>query len=89
VRSHRSERFDRALERLPEQVKRQAREAYRLFVSNPYHPSLRFKRVHPSAPIYSARVNDDYRVLGRRDGDDIVWFWIGTRAEYDHLTARR
>jgi hypothetical protein len=51
VKSHRSERFDKAFERLPEQVKRQVREAYRLFARNPYRPGLRFKRVHPNEPI--------------------------------------
>jgi hypothetical protein len=26
-----------------------------------------------------------HRVLGQLDGEDIVWFWIGTHAEYDKL----
>jgi hypothetical protein len=72
MNSRTTERFRRAYAALPEQVRRQAREAYRLFEQNPYHPSLRFRQVHPTRPIYSARININYRVLGVRDGDDII-----------------
>lgn len=65
------------------------RAAYGLFRENPYHPSLRFRQVHPTRPIYSARISLGYRALGTRDGDDIVWFWIGSHADYDLLLARR
>ena len=51
----------------------------------PNHPSLRFKSIHPTRPIYSARVGLDYRAVGVRDGNDIIWYWIGSHAEYDRL----
>jgi hypothetical protein len=70
-------------------VQDRAFEAYRQFEADPYQPSLRFKRVHPSVPLYSARVSKGYRAVGQRDGDVIVWFWIGTHAEYDALLERR
>jgi hypothetical protein len=89
MRSHKNERFDQAFDKLPDTIQRQAREAYRLFTQNPYHPGLRFKQVHPTDPIYSVRITDDYRALGRREGEDIIWFWIGPHAEYDQLIARR
>jgi hypothetical protein len=44
--------------------------------------------VHPTQPIYSARVNLDYRVLGILDGEEIAWFWIGSHADYDKLLGR-
>ncbi len=66
----------------------QARLAYRLFRDNPEHPSLRFKPVHPKRPIYSARVGLGYRALAVRDGDAVIWFWIGSHADYDHLLKR-
>lgn len=62
-----------------------AREAYRRFKENPHHRSLRFKHVHATRPIYAARVGLGYRALGIVEGDIIVWFWIGTHAEYDRL----
>ena len=89
MKSHKNERFDKAFAQLPDSIKRQARDAYRLFTRDPYHPSLRFKQVHPTDPIYSVRVTDDYRALGRREGEDIIWFWIGPHAQYDHLVSRR
>jgi len=52
---------------------------------NPDHPSLRFKRVDDEEPIYSARVSDDYRVLGVLEKDTMIWYWIGNHAEYERL----
>ena len=71
--------------RLPEHVRQQARASYRLFEVDPYHPSLRFKRVSQRQPVYSARVSGDYRAVGLRDGDTMVWFWIGSHHDYDRL----
>jgi len=74
MKSRTTRRFRQAYAALPEQVRRQAREGYRLFAQNPQHPSLRFRRVHATLPVYSARVNIDYRAVGIRDDDEIVWF---------------
>jgi hypothetical protein len=49
---------------------------------------LRFKKVHDDPPIYSARVGIAYRAAGVLDGDTVVWFWIGSHADYDKLLAR-
>jgi hypothetical protein len=73
---------------LPAPVRQQAREAYRLFKQNPQHPSLRFKRVHATRPVYSARINLDYRAVGIVDGDEVVWFWVGPHDEYTRLLKR-
>ena len=77
--------FRDLLSRLPAHVQRQAREAYVLFHQNPAHPGLRFRQVHPTPPIYSARVGIGYRAVGSLEGDTVVWFWIGSHAEYDRL----
>ncbi len=89
MRSHTTERFRKAFSALPPHVQRQARRAYRQFVADPAHPSLQFKQVHPSRPIYSARVSLGYRALGVREGDDLIWFWIGSHADYDRLISGR
>ena len=78
-------RFREVYARLPEHVRRRAREAYHRFQSNPSHPSLRFKPVHATEPIYAARVGLGYRALAIVDGEVVIWFWIGTHAEYDQL----
>ncbi len=83
--SRTTRRFREAYGRLPEHVRSRAREAYRRFRDDPAHPSLRFKRVHATQPIYAARVGLGYRALAVVDADIAVWFWIGTHAEYDQL----
>ena len=81
MRSSTTRQFRRAFSRLPEQ-------AYRRFVENPNHPGLRFKRIHPTEPIYSARVTKGYRALDLLEDDDMIWFWIGSHADYDELISR-
>lgn len=85
---HHPARFRELLAGLPESVRRQARAAYRLFQADPAHPGLRFKQVHPTPPTYSARVGIGYRAVGVLDGDTVIWFWIGSHADYDKLLDR-
>lgn len=49
---------------------------------NPRHPSLMLKKVND---LYSARINDDYRAVAFEEDGTLIWFWIGTHAEYDKL----
>jgi hypothetical protein len=88
VTSHVNARFRSDFARLPERIQQQARRAYRLFKSNPSHPGLEFKKLPPHQDIWSVRVTNDYRAIGQREGESIVWFFIGTHAEYDALLAR-
>jgi hypothetical protein len=88
VNSRTTERFRRELTRLLVQVRRQAREAYRLFRDNPYHPSLWFKQVHPTRPMYSVRISIDYRAVDISEVNEIVWFWVGSHADYEQLISR-
>ena len=85
MNSRTSGRFRLAFRRLPDAVQERAHAAYGLFRRDPSHPSLHFKLVHPDRPIYSVRIGLAYRALGVRDGEEIVWFWIGSHADYDRL----
>ena len=87
MRSRTTGRFREAFATLPPRVQRQARNAYRLFQSDPRHPSLHFKQVHASRLIFSARVGLGYRAVAIQDADDLIWFWIGSHADYDRLLA--
>jgi hypothetical protein len=87
LRSRTTRRFRRAFSRLPEPVKERARDAYKRFVESPNHPGLRFKLIHTTEPIYSVRVTKDYRALGLLEDDTIIWFWIGSHADYDELIS--
>lgn len=85
MKSQLTEDFVARFAALPESVKASARKGYRLWRQNPSHPSLHFKRVHASEPIYSARVGLGWRVVGLLENDTMSWFWIGSHAEYDRL----
>jgi len=70
---------------LPTRIQRIARKNYRLWRENPNHPGLHFKLVGKRMPIYSVRVGIGWRALGLKVEDAIVWFWIGSHAEYEAL----
>jgi hypothetical protein len=85
MNSHITDKFRKAFDELPADVQKQARQAYRLFMENPHHPSLRFKPIHPTRSIYSVRISIDYRAVGLRNENDIIWYWVGSHADYDKL----
>lgn len=70
---------------LPEDIKQIADYSYELLKTNPNHPSLHFKKVNK---YWSVRVGKAYRALGIEVKNGILWFWIGTHAEYDRLIGK-
>jgi mRNA-degrading endonuclease RelE of RelBE toxin-antitoxin system len=85
VKSRTPAQFRKLFTDLPETIQEQTRKAYRQFKEDPGYPSLRFKKVHPKLPIYSARINKDYRAVGQLEDDTVIWFWVGSHAEYNLL----
>ena len=73
-------KFWDAFNELPPEIQALAEKQYRVWLVNPHHHSVRFKKI---GEFWSARVTDDYRALGRMDGDEVVWFFIGRHAIYD------
>jgi hypothetical protein len=69
-------------------VRKQARHSYLLWKDNPAHPGVQFKRVHARQPIYSVRIGSGWRAVGLRHHDSVIWFWIGSHADYDGLLKR-
>jgi len=88
VKSRTTSQFRKLFADLPQQVQDRTREAYRQFKEDPSYPSLRFKKVHPSLPIYSARISQNYRAVGQLDGDTVILFWVGSHAEYNQLLGQ-
>ena len=86
--SHTTKTFWKLYEALPEQIQRAAKTAYRRFEQDSSHPGLQFKSVHETKPIYSARISRDYRAVGVKNDDEIVWFWIGSHGDYDKILSR-
>jgi hypothetical protein len=74
--------FWSAYELLPTSVQRVADRNYKILKENPKHPSLHFKRI---GRYWSVRVGIHYRALAVEIEDGLLWFWIGSHAEYDKL----
>jgi hypothetical protein len=51
---------------LPPDVQKQAEVAHALWQVDPWHPSLRFKKVGDSIPLYSVGVGLTYRAVGKQ-----------------------
>jgi len=85
VISHTTADFRSAFGRLPTRIQRQARKNYRLWLRDPQHPSLEFKLVGRRTASYSVRVSIGWRALGLKHGNEMIWFWIGSHADYDRL----
>ena len=83
-RTHR--KFWESFHELPSDIQNRAREKYRLWKEDSFNASLHFKPLF--ADVWSVRINQDYRALGRRTQNLIVWFWIGTHADYEKLIKR-
>ena len=77
--------FWRAYQALDSAAQKAARESYALFLQNPNHPSLRFKKLGGYGNVWSVRVNQQYRAVGERQGETMMWAWIGTHNEFDKL----
>jgi hypothetical protein len=85
IESRTTRAFWRLFAALPQDVQRDAQRAYRLFRANPAHPSLQFKKLEGEDRIYSARIGLGYRALAVMNKDRVIWYWIGSHAEYDRL----
>ena len=88
MNSHTTQRFRDALSKLPLEIQEKTEEAYHLWQQDPQHPSLQFKRIHTVKPIYSVRVALGWRAVGVRRGNEMVWYWVGSHADYDQLISR-
>ena len=71
--------FWEAYDRLPQNTRSLADKNYALLKENPRHPSLQFKKV---GRLWSVRVGLNYRALAVEAHNGLVWFWIGSHAEY-------
>ena len=74
--------FWEAYGKLPKQVRDLADKNYDLLKENPRHPSLQFKKV---GRFWSVRIGLRYRALATEADGNLVWFWIGSHADYDAM----
>lgn len=75
-------RFGKCFENLPIAVQKVSKKNFELLKTNPLHPSLHFKKV---GKFWSVRAGINHRALAVEDGEDFIWFWIGTHNEYERM----
>lgn len=80
-----TEDFVASFRHLPRRIQDLARKNDRLWKRDPAHPSLDLKQVSRRSPIFSVRVGIGWRAVGVKRADTMIWFWIGSHAEYDKL----
>ena len=80
-------RFWQLYHQLPKEARELADKNFDLLKSDPYHPSLHFKKVDTARKLWSVRIGLQYRAVGMEKPDGILWFWIGTHVEYSKLIA--
>ena len=71
---------------LPMETQELARKNFKLWLRDPRHPSLRFKKV---GKHWSVRIGRDYRALADFIGDSFEWFWIGPHEDYKFILGKR
>jgi len=71
---------------LPAEIQQLADRNYELMQKDARYPSLHVKKV---GRFWSVRVGMHYRALAVEQNTDLIWFWIGTHAEYDKLIGHR
>lgn len=81
---HASPSFWACYDGLPANARALADKQFELLKANTRHPSLHFKRVER---FHSARVGAHFRALALDVPNGLLWFWIGTHAEYDRIVA--
>lgn len=82
-----SKKFAQQLKKLPEFIQKKAIIKEKLFVENPFHPSL---RLHPLKGeyegIWSMTINMGYRIIfERQENGDILFMSIGKHDIYRNL----
>jgi len=88
VTSRTTKAFRKLHAELPKEIQKGAFKAYRIWRQNPHHPSLQFKQVHATLPIFSVRIGLGWRAVGIRKAGTMIWYWIGSHDEYDALLKK-
>ena len=76
--------FWRYYQSLPGEARTLADKSFEILKADPHHPSLHLKKV---SRFWSVRVGLHHRALAIKVPDGLLWFWIGSHAEYDSIVG--
>lgn len=83
--------FTKQLRKLPPQVVKSLRRKQECMTKDPNGPWVGVSDKHDSRKgrhrdgSWAARLASEYRALFVRDGESIIWYWIGSHAAYDNF----
>ncbi len=70
--------FDRDFVSLSSEVQKRLKEKLTLFITNPFHPSLRVKKMEDPRDIWEASITMNYRFTFTRNREIIILRRVGT-----------
>ena len=85
LRSFLTPSFRKLYAGLPDVVQELADEKYRLFMQDPFHPSLEFRA---KGKVRTVAIGRSYRAIARRFQNDLHWVWIGSHENYNNVLRR-
>ena len=83
--SHTHLNFWKCYKLLPKEIQDLADKKFALFRSDPFHSSLGFAQ---KGAVWTVDVGLHYRAIAWREGNSLVWFWIGSHEDYNKLMNR-
>ena len=75
-------KFWELYQNLPSQIQELADKNFALLKQDATHPSLHLKKVKN---FWSVRIGIRYRALAFQVEEGLLWFWIGSHADYDRM----
>ena len=74
--------FWKYFEKLAKEIQVLAEKRFDLFRTQPFHPSLGFSK---KGSVWTVDIGLHYRAIAFREQDTLVWFWIGSHEDYNHM----
>ncbi len=65
-------RFEKNYKKLTSSEKRQIKTKVEILSDNPFHPSLRTKRIQGTDDLFECSVNMDIRIIWYYEGDQLI-----------------
>ena len=65
-------RFEKNYKKLTSSEKRQIKTKVEILSENPFHPSLRTKRIQGTDDLFECSVNMDIRIIWYHEGDQLI-----------------
>ena len=67
-----TERFKKSYKSFSDVEKKQIANKLKLLAENPYHPSLRTKRIQGTSDLFECSANMDIRIVWHYEGDTMI-----------------